>query len=453
MILNLLVLAAVAVVAVFGALQRLYHAAMALAALVLAGGLAVVLGGPVSSVLFGAAGDIDSTWHYVGDALCLWVVLCVGFLGLRTAGHRWLPGEAPVPKVAQVAGGAVFGALTGYLAVGLALVTVQMLPVAPSFLGYTPFRYIKGTSRENPERVVRHDMLWLAPDRAAVWLLDLSTGGGTRDEGGALLDAVGDAYPPEAQRPQDYKPSVDTDDFLYALWYRRWQAIRWRTGAAGGPLASIPPDQVAREALPLQGRQPNVIHSMKLEVRFTARTNRLPGIANLLPPEGHEFLQVRVCLEPENRLPRIIDSAQFVLVDESGQTVAENPLVYGEALRRSAGDEKPKAIGLGSGPPVVPRNLRFAFPESGERGVCVADGMRFPFTEKGQYETRTFIFAVPTHVSREGVRLFMHPRFPSAAEIEKMPSPTRTKPPDAPTPEPRQPGGDKPADLHQSKGV
>lgn len=435
MILNLLALAAIAAVAVFGARERLYHAAMTLVALVLAGAVACVLGGPVSAAIFGATTDTNSTWHYVGHALCLWAILCVVFLALRTVGHRLLPADAPVPDAAQVAGGAVFGALTGYLATGMALVVAQMLPVAPSVLGYEPFRHERGVSLENPERIVRESALWFAPDRVAVWLLDTAAGGGVRDGGGPLLAPCGDAYPPDGQRAEGYRPAVDTDDFLYVLWYRRWEAVRWRTGLALGPVPEIAPAQVGQEALPLERRRHNTLYGMKLQVYFAVRTNRVAGFADIQPPDGHEFLQVRLRMEPSKRLPRTIDSAQFTLVDESGRQVAGNPMVHGEATRQSPDDKTPEAVGSPTSPPVVARNLRFAFPTGGNRGLYVASGMRFPFTERRQYETRTLVFAVPRTVASDTVGLFMVARVPSPAEIEQMPDPGVTKPPETEGPE------------------
>jgi len=116
-IVNLLVLAAIATVAAFGVLQRLYRATQMLVALILAGALASTLAGPVAGAISASSDSPDSTWYYVGDAICLWAILCAVLLGLRTAGHRLLPTTPSLPTAASQAGGAVVGAMAGYLAV------------------------------------------------------------------------------------------------------------------------------------------------------------------------------------------------------------------------------------------------------------------------------------------------------------------------------------------------
>ncbi|MFO8012800.1 MAG: hypothetical protein R6X20_05775 [Phycisphaerae bacterium] len=411
MLLNLLGLLAVAAVAVFGALQRLYGAVVMLVSLVLGGAVAAVLGPALADLLGGGAGPRD-TWWYTADAVAFWAVLCLVFLGLRTAGHRLLPNEPPLPTAAQTAGGAVAGAVAGYLAVGLCLIIVQMLPLAPSVLGYEPFRYREGASRNNPERIERGDVLWLAPDRAAVWLLDAVTGG-------AVLGRYGDAYPPERLRPPEYQPAVDTDDFLYYHWYRRWQAIRWRTGRVMGPVTEVPPGQEGLRGLALKRAREGVLFGMDLEVSFAVRSEKVPGFADVPAPDGHEFLQVRLRMKPEGRLPRTIDSAQFRLVDASGEPVADRPLVTGDARKATEAGAPPRALGSAERPHVVLRNPRFTFPGDGDRGAYAATGLRLEFTEPGQYATRTLVFTVPASLPTDGLRLYMDPQVPPLAEVNQ----------------------------------
>ncbi len=418
MLLNLLAPLAIATVAVFGVLQRVYRAAVMLAALVLGGAVATVLGPPVADLLAGARRGAD-TWSYTADALAFWAILCVVFLSLRTVGQRLLPNGPPLPKTAAAAGGGAVGVLAGYLAVGLCLAIVQMLPVAPSVLGYEPFRYVEGTSRDHPERVERGRSLLLAPDRAAVWLLDAVTGG-------AMLNRYGDTYPPERLRPEGYAAVVDTDDFLYYHWYRRWEAIRWRTGRVLGPVPEIPPGEEGQRGLRLDRGRQAVLYGMELEVAFVVRTETVAGFPEVEPPAGHDFLKVRLRLQPAAEtsdraagLPRIIDSAQFRLVDASGSPVTEGPLVVGEARKPSTESGAPRALGAAEGPPVVPRNLRFAFPGGGDWGTYAATGMRFEFTEPGRYASRTLVFTVPATLPTESLRLFMDARPPPAAAVNQ----------------------------------
>ena len=354
------------------------------------------------------------------------------FLSLRTAAHRFLPNEPPLPKTAAAAGGGAVGALAGYLAVGLCLAIVQMLPVAPSVLGYEPFRYVEGVTRNNPERLERGRSVLLAPDRAAVWLLDAVTGG-------AMLGRYGDTYPPKRLRPEGYAAHVNTDDFLYYHWYRRWEAIRWRTGQVLGPVPEVPPGEEGQRGLRLDQGRKAVLYGMQLEVSFVVRTETVAGFPEIERPAGHDFLKVRLRLQPASEasdravgLPRTVDSAQFRLVDASGSPVAERPIVVGEARKPSAEGGAPQTLGVAEGPNVVPRNLRFAFPGGGDWGAYAATGVRFEFTEPGRYAGRAFVFTVPAALPTESLRLFMDPRVPPPAEVnqETWPEPAGTQTPE-----------------------
>ena len=411
MILNVLALLAIAAVAVFGAIQRLYRAAVMLAALVLGGALASVLGGPIAD-LVGASAGPEGTWSYVGDAFCFWGILCVAMLGLRAAGNRFLPNDPPLPTTVRVVGGAALGGLAGYLAVGLCLVIAQMLPVPPSVLGYEPFRYREGASRKHPERVERADALWLAPDRAAVWCFDTASGG-------ALLARYGDAYPPERQRPAAYDPVVNTDDVLYVHWYRRWRAIRWRTGRILGPIPEVPPGEEGARGLVLDRARQTTLYGMKLKVFFAVRSEEVAGFPDIEAPEGKAFLKVRLRMEPAGPLPRTIDSAQFRLVEASGAPVAGDPLVVGDARKAAEDGGGPEALGSAASPPTAARNLRFAFPGGGDRGAYACTGMRFRFRERRQYATRGLVFTVPMSLPTDSVRLYMDPRVPTLDEVNQ----------------------------------
>ena len=414
MIVNVLALVVIALVATFGAMQRLWRSAVGLVALVLGGAAAAVLGPPLADLLAGAGGDV---WAHTAEALAFWAVLCLGFLGLRTAAHRFLPNEPPLPAVAQAAGGAAVGAVTGYLAAGLCLVIVQMLPVAPSVLGYEPFRYVQGASPRNPERVERGDTLVLAPDRAALWLLDAVTGG-------ALRARYGDTYPPARQRQDGDTPTRDADDVLYHHWYQRWQAVRWRTGRVAGPVAEVPPGDEGKRALALERARKTVLYGLALEVTFAVRSTSVPGFSDVVPPAGHEFLRVRVRVQPvadgtspAPRLPRTIDTAQFRLVDTEGARAAGPPLVTGEARQAADGGGQPRTMGSAHPPEPDPRNLRFAFPGDGEWGAYAATGLRLTFTGADQYASRTLVFTVPSALPTESLRLYLDPQVPAKAEV------------------------------------
>ena len=139
-LLNILALIVMVAVGCMCAVQGAYRAAQILVFLILAASLAFGLFAPVTAMVFGSSGDPGSVWYYAGDALCLWAILCFAFLGFRTAAEKFLLNQPDFPIHADRAGGAVLGLAVGYLAVGVCLVLVQMLPVSPAFLGYEPFK-------------------------------------------------------------------------------------------------------------------------------------------------------------------------------------------------------------------------------------------------------------------------------------------------------------------------
>ena len=418
MLLSILTLLVIAVVGFIGGVQRLYRTALMLAALVVAGALACLLAGPLSRAMAGAPDDMQSMWFYAGDAICLWAVLCVAFLGLRLLSYRFLWQEPVAPATLDIAGGAVVGVAAGYIVVGLCLMICQMLPVAPSFLGYEPFRYIEGTSMENPEHIERGNAVWLAPDRAAIWLFDHLTGGG--EEGGALLGRYGDAYPPASLRPEPYSPAVDAHDFLYYHWYRRWQAVRWRTSLAAGPVEEIPQSAVKDRALKLERRAQSKVYGMKLQVNYVARSEGLAGFPEAEAPPGEEYVQVRLRFEPDRRLPRVIDSDQFYLMDTSGKRAAGPPMVLGDAEVGPNGAPRPsKRTGT---PDSEPRNLRFAPPQPSQSGTFLCDGIRYFFTDRRHYEEQILVFRVPKALHSMDLRLFMDPEPSAAAPAPRPPT-------------------------------
>jgi len=418
-LLSILTLLIVAIVGFVGGIQRLYRTALMLVALVVAAAVACVLVGPLTAAMAGKSGDTDSTWYYAGDAIGLWAVLCVVFLVLRLLSYRFLWREPSVPAPVDIAGGAVVGVAAGYIVVGLCLVICQMLPVAPSVLGYEPFRYVEGVSRKNPEHVERGNAVWLAPDRAALWLFDHLTGGGGV-EGGALLGRYGDVYPPPAQRPQPYTPVVNTDDFLYYHWYRRWQAVRWRTNRIVGPVEEVTKEALKDRALELERRAQTKLYGMKLQINYVVRSESVAGYPEIEAVPGEEFLQVRLRFEPDRRLPRTIDSNQFYLMDTSGKRVAGPPMVLGDT--EVGPDGKPKPRTRSTTPESESRNPRFAAPQPGQSGTYLCDGARFFFTSSRQYEERILIFRVPKSQHSVDLRLFMAPQPSDADDTPRTPT-------------------------------
>ena len=434
MLLNVLALVVVAAVACMCAAQGVYRATQNLVALVLAGALAFGWFAPVTRALFSSADDPAGIWYYAGDALCLWAVLCVVFLGLRTAGERLLPNQPAFLPWADHAGGGAIGLVVGYVAVGVCLVLVQMLPVAPRFLGYEVFRYVEGAGESDPERIEPGDRLYLAPDRGVLTFFAYLSEGCPRPEplygqgtrtgvGGplgsagsdtpGLLNRYADVYPPPQMRGDGYAAVTDVDDILYYHWYRRWQYIHFRTGSRLGPIPEVPAGTAAEHALPLDRTRSTTLYGMSLRVSRAARSDSIEEFPDERPPQGEEFLAVTVRFKPVRRWPRTIDSAQFHLIDGRGVRVGGPSRIHGTAKRPAAGaDAEPEVVGRSSCPASFPRALRFAFPEGGTKGRYLMDGARFHFVQKREYVSRILVFTVPSRMRTDQLRLFMDPKVP-----------------------------------------
>ena len=246
-ILNVLALACTAAVMYMCAVHGVFRAGMTLAACVLAGAAAFGLFGPAAGML--GADNPRTVWYYAADALALWAIFCVVFLGLRVLAETFLKNEPAFPSLADSLGGAVLGFAAGYLAVGLCLVLVQMLPMPPSILGYSPFQYDGKNIM-----VTEGDRLWLRWDRGTLALFGWLSANSLGSKEHLLFNRYGELYPPprddsgeapapgkgtEAPRPAA-KAHPDADDMLYYHWYRRWEYIRWRRCGAQGPLPHEP---------------------------------------------------------------------------------------------------------------------------------------------------------------------------------------------------------------------
>ncbi|MBE3070844.1 MAG: CvpA family protein [Planctomycetes bacterium] len=447
MVLSILALVAMAAIAYAGALDGLHRAARTLVALVLAGVIAFGLFGPVTGALFASADDPRSTWYYAADALCLWAILCVVFLGLRLLAGRFLRNQADIPVLIHRIGGGAVGAITGYLAAGVCLAMVQMLPVSPALFGYEPFRYVEGTSEENPERVVQAGRLWLDWDRQALGFFGYLSGAALGSPEASLYERYGDVYetPGRPSHPADRlrgsdRPPADADDFLYYHWYRRYEAVRWRTGVATGPIPEVPAGAADEHGLILRRGKSTVLYGMNLSLSNVTRAAALENFPDVRTPggAGDEFLLVTLRLKVVDRVPRTIDSAQFHLLDSLGGKVGGAPLVSGPAKRdiprRPPADESelppPQIVAGNNTAEVAHRRLRFGFATGKPRGMYLMDGATFTFTERRQSENRTLIFVVPKAVRDEDIRLFMDPTVPPPPE----PAPPAGPAPPAPAP-------------------
>ncbi|HUX15962.1 MAG TPA: CvpA family protein, partial [Phycisphaerae bacterium] len=289
-ILNILALACTAAVMYMCAVHGVFRAGVTLAACVLAGAVAFGLFGPAAGLL--GADNPRTVWYYAADALALWAIFCVVFLGLRVLAETLFKNEPAFPSLADSIGGAVLGLAAGYLAVGLCLVLVQMLPMPPSILGYSPFQY---DGKNN--RVTEGGRLWLRWDRGTLALFGWLSANSLGSKEHLLFNRYGELYPPprddsgetpatgkgtEAPRPAA-KAHPDADDMLYYHWYRRWQYVQWKTGVAQGPLPGEPQEVVEKGApgqLPGAAlKRGHVFRSDDVTIRVV-RIDRVDQVAN-----------------------------------------------------------------------------------------------------------------------------------------------------------------------------
>ena len=450
-ILNILALACTAAVMYMCAIHGVFRAGMTLAACVLAGAVAFGLFGPAAGLL--GADNSNSVWYYAADALALWAIFCVVFLGLRVLAETLFKNESPFPSLADSIGGAVLGLAAGYLVVGLCLVLVQMLPMPPSILGYSPFQY---DGKNN--MVTEGDRLWLRWDRGTLalfgWLSAHSLGSKEhllfnrygelcpppRDDSGqasapdlsAGLSAIAHRATAEA-RPVRHSPQgdggsakADVDDMLYYHWYRRWQYVQWRTGVAQGPLPGEPvevieqtgPGQLPGMAL----NRGHVLRSDAVAIRIVRleRAEQVADFPDVRRGEHEIFLVLTLDLSPARAAPVSVDTRQFVLMAENGQRFT-NPLVYGLAR---LGRPDPEIVHRAGMTPAetTPRNLRFGIPEEKVRGHYLMDGAAFRFAEMSQQEELAFIYTVPAGLNDGALRLLFEPAPPAAPPGNPKPS-------------------------------
>ena len=404
-ILNILALACTAAVMYMCAVHGLFRAGITLAACVLAGAVAFGLFGPAAGLL--GADNPRTVWYYAADALALWAIFCVVFLGLRVLAETLLGNESAFPSLADRIGGAVLGFAAGYLVVGLCLVLAQMLPMPPSILGYSPFRY---DGKNNT--VKEGDRLWLRWDRGTLALFGYLSGGPLGGEEHRVFNRYGNVYPPGAHAAG--KP--DADDMLYYHWYRRWEYVRWRTGVAQGPLPGEPregaPGQLPGAAL----KRGRVFRSDDVTIRVV-RIDRVDQVANFPDVRRGDqeiFLVLTLDISPTRvatgdstwrAVPVSVDTRQFVLMAERGQRFT-NPLVYGLAR---LGRPDPEIEHRTRKPPAetTSRNLRFGIPEDKTRGHYLMDGAVIHFTDKAQEDRLDLLYTLPAGLEDKALRFLL----------------------------------------------
>jgi hypothetical protein len=431
---NLIAVAAMAGVACVGLIHGLYRSAQTLVICVLAGAIAFGLLGPVSGIL--ANDSPRSTWYYAADPFCLWVMFCAAFLLLRALSEKLIPNEPGFPPLMNQVGGLVFGALTGYLTVGICLLLVQMLPTSPELLGYEAFRFKRGKDGLHDLTLPGQPLL-LQWDRGTLAFFNHLSAGALGSQETGLYRRCGDVYPPADQRDDKYEAVLDANDFLYLYWYRRWEFFFG--SSPQGPLTAHVREGPGLGILQGQG---DTLSDVSVYLNLVERAAAIEAFPQERPPADHDFLLLTIRFKPTGRLPRTIDSSQFYLADTLGPRM-ENPLVLGRAR---AGQPQNLIVPEYAKPSAMTaRAPRFSIPSGGLIGSYLASGASFAFTEADQWEVRKLAFRVPKRRQNDHFRLNILPHaLAPAAGTPQPPKPPPAKAPAAKSP-PTAPAAPAPA--------
>jgi uncharacterized membrane protein required for colicin V production len=435
-LLSIFALVATAAVAYMGAVQGLHRAAQTLVACLLAGVIALGLCGPLSGLVVPEQPEVInsnvSRLYFFADAVALWAVFAAVMLGLMTLAQRFLPDRAKFPRILNRAGGAILGAVTGYLAVGLCTILVQMLPTSPELLGYEAFIY-KSVGGE--ESFHRGDPLWLRWDRGTLSFFGYLTRWPLGSKESYLFQRYGDVCPPKEKRGTDYGVNpqtgqplplsdlLDADDFLYYHWYRRYEYIFWGTGKAMGPVPE--PARLWKEGpgLVLRLGYTATLNDVTLRIVSFERKDTLPEFGHIRPATSEDLLLVTVNFRPAGSLPHTIDSSQFNLLETLGGRI-RHPLIYASAQVQNG---QPQVLADSNKPAeITPRQPRYDMTGGQSFGRCLMEGATFRFTDKSQFEVRTLVFVVPRREPYDQVRL----------DVDAGPSGTAPKPAPKPTTRP-----------------
>jgi hypothetical protein len=116
--------------------------------------------------------------------LAFLAIFLVAFLICKLLGDNLVPKNIRLPKGADRGIGAIFGFLTGLVAVGTTALGVQMLPLHTDLLGYDRFATPEHMQGPAPGTVAQPKNLWLAPEAVSMTLWNLASGrslGGNRE--------------------------------------------------------------------------------------------------------------------------------------------------------------------------------------------------------------------------------------------------------------------------------
>jgi hypothetical protein len=449
MILSILAFVGMAIIAYMSAVQGVYRAAMILVACILAGVLGFGLMGPLAGMLVDYKQQQPlplasmSTWYFAADAVCLWAVFCIVFLGLRTLGEKFLQYQPDFPYHVNRAGGAILGVLTGYLTMGMCMILIQMLPTAPEELGYEAYAYSPAKG-DHPESILPTDRpLWLKWDRGTLDFFGYLSTWPLGSDDARLFGRYGRVYPNAPATGEKYAGTVD--DFLYYHWYRRHQFIVWKTNrpASDSPIKELARGLTEGPGSPLTYTDWMQVGGVKYQIISHKTRSTIDEFPNVKLSSGEQFVLVQVRFMPLN-VPAVVDTDQFELIVPS-LPKATQPRVLTAAKPGSPENtiepEQPLAPMVPAAI-MAPRNPRFYIGTGMAAGEALLDGATFKFTDANQVEVRTLVFGVRKEHPPETLRLNAEPISKARVEAIEGKAPA-AKPAEAPKTPPAKPAEPK----------
>ena len=102
---------------------------------------------------------VDSTGPGIGPPLALMLLFLAVLFILRYLTDRFMPNNVSMPMMLDRAGGAICGLFTGEVLVGMALLSIQMLPIGSTLFGFERYTVDK------EGKVTEHNLSFFKPDR------------------------------------------------------------------------------------------------------------------------------------------------------------------------------------------------------------------------------------------------------------------------------------------------
>ncbi len=158
MIMNLVVIAMVALIAYLWASQGLFSAFLHFCCTVAAGAIAFGVWEVAGSLLLGLGKGVQPFAWMAG----LLLPFLVSLIGLRLATDKLIPRNVDLDDVTNFAGGAVFGGLSAVIAVGIFVLSIGFLPLPAQTLGFRAMAY------DSQGNLVRTNSLWVPVDNVTV---------------------------------------------------------------------------------------------------------------------------------------------------------------------------------------------------------------------------------------------------------------------------------------------